>query len=229
VSERRTSVIWLIAFAIVLFLVAFELAGATPKCTGTSCNDVTVDASSSLSADSAVNIAGDSSRVIALGNTLGDVDIAGCLGSTQWNTPVYGRQVLVINWPCMAEFYLKNQMYDLAAMALCNTEIEDEFASEAACEAAHDFGSIEITESPQLTALYTRAAQYDEDEDEREEQFIAQQQEIAYVKEELATVKKQLTRKPVVQQVDPVAAYWTDERRAKLEAVLKDDGDVADN
>jgi hypothetical protein len=77
---------------------------------------------------------------IGLSNSLGDVDIAGCLGSTQWATPLFSKQKLVVNWPCLAEFYLKNGKYELAAMAICNTEIIKEFEDEAACEAAHDFG-----------------------------------------------------------------------------------------
>jgi hypothetical protein len=59
-------------------------------------------------------------KSLALGNVLGDVDIADCLGSHQWNTPIFGRQDLKLNQVCMAEFYLSAGKYQLAAMSLCN-------------------------------------------------------------------------------------------------------------
>ena len=79
------------------------------------------------------------SRALALSNGLGDVDIAGCLGSTQWATPVFSKQKLVVNWPCLTEFYLRNGKYELAAMAICNTSVRKEFATEQECRDAHDF------------------------------------------------------------------------------------------
>jgi hypothetical protein len=91
--------------------------------------------------DSPVNVSHDS-KAFALSNTLGDVDIAGCLGSTQWATPLFSKQKLVVNWPCLTEFYLRNGKYQLAAMAICNTEVVKEFETEEACEAAHDFGPL---------------------------------------------------------------------------------------
>jgi hypothetical protein len=57
-------------------------------------------------------------KSLALGNVLGDVDIADCLGSHQWNTPIFGRQDLKLNQVCMAEFYLSAGKYQLAARAL---------------------------------------------------------------------------------------------------------------
>jgi hypothetical protein len=51
------------------------------------------------------------SRAIALSNVLGDVDIAGCLGSTQWATPLFSKQKLVVNWPCLTEFYLRKLLF----------------------------------------------------------------------------------------------------------------------
>lgn len=88
------------------------------------------------------NVTGSSyeAKSLALGNVLGDVDIADCLGSHQWSTPVFGRQDLKLNQVCMAEFYLRTGKYSLAAMSLCNVkEILREFDSEEECEMAHDF------------------------------------------------------------------------------------------
>lgn len=81
------------------------------------------------------------SLAIGFGHALGDVDIAQCLASTQWDTILMGKQKLVLNNVCMAEFYLANGKWALAAMALCNQkEILGEFDSEGECERAHDFG-----------------------------------------------------------------------------------------
>ena len=95
-----------------------------------------------------VNVVGESGTALGLGHALGDVDIAQCLGSTQWDTILGGRQKLVLNNVCMAEFYLNNGKWKLAAMALCNQpEILSEFSTEAECEEAHNFNSV-IEEQP---------------------------------------------------------------------------------
>jgi len=141
-------------FALLLLLVPIA-AAANGDCKGKSCNDSnssatanssatstvtsTLDAATNASAETGAINYNNESRALALGNSLGDVDIAQCLGSTQWSTPVFGKQKLQLNWPCMAEFYLRNGRYDLAAMAICNTEIAKEFESESDCEAAHNF------------------------------------------------------------------------------------------
>ena len=59
--------------------------------------DVNLDVASQMSVtdDSQVNTSFDS-KSIALVNTLGDVDIRECLGSTQWGTPIFSKQKLVI-------------------------------------------------------------------------------------------------------------------------------------
>ena len=114
-----------------------------------------------------VTVGGDSNRAYALSNSLGDVDIAGCLGSTQWNTPIFGKQKLVLNWPCMAEFYLRNGMYENAAMAICNTEIRQEFDSEESCRAAHNFKPMAVP------ALMIEPAE-DEDEEDDHKKYEAE-------------------------------------------------------
>ena len=110
--------------------------------------------------NSNVNISGDKNRAYAVANSLGDVDIAGCLGSTQWNTPLFGKQKLVINWPCLAEFYLRNGLYDNAAMAICNTEVRQEFETEQDCRDAHPFEAMAYIPEPEITET-------EEDEDHR--------------------------------------------------------------
>ena len=86
------------------------------------------------------NVVGEGGRTIALGRSSFDVDIAQCMGSTSWDTLVVGKQKLVLNHACMAEFYLERGRYDLAAQSLCNIPEElAEYTSEAECELDHDF------------------------------------------------------------------------------------------
>jgi hypothetical protein len=161
-SRLATFIVFLVALAILMMSAPLWAT----DCRGNSCNGggdidiggTNVDVGTDVTVgDTNVNVpittgptnvtGGDTtlnneSRAIALSNVLGDVDIAGCLGSTQWATPLFSKQKLVVNWPCLTEFYLRNGKYELAAMAICNTEVVKEFASEADCEAAHDFEEI---------------------------------------------------------------------------------------
>ncbi len=142
----------------------------------------------------AVDVAGDTLNLSTGGNRayalaappLGDVDIAQCLGSEAWTLLIGGKQVLVINWPCMAEFYLKQGRYDLAAQALCNhPEIVADYETEVACQIDHDF----------TPPIIEGEDKYEHDvhirSDEFEEAYaITQQQEeeIEYLQEENASI-----------------------------------------
>lgn len=135
--KSRLATVFVFLIALVFMLLTMPLWA--DDCRGNKpCNstDVTVSTGDMVGGDTVLN---NDSRALALSNAMGDVDIAGCLGSTQWATPLFSKQKLVVNWPCLTEFYLRNGKYELASMAICNTEIVKEFASEADCEAAHDF------------------------------------------------------------------------------------------
>lgn len=153
-------------------------------------------------------------KSLALGNVLGDVDIADCLGSHQWNTPIFGRQDLKLNQVCMAEFYLSAGKYQLAAMSLCNIkEILREFENEEECEAAHDF-----TPAPQPAAAPPPRALEQEVEQLRWEQSMLQ----AQISEQQALLEKAEARpqpKPVVVQQE----FVTEEKRAAIKALFADD------
>lgn len=167
-----------------------------------------------------VNVTGGSnsmhneSKSLALGNVLGDVDIADCLGSTQWSTPVFGRQGLTLNNVCMAEFYLSAGKYQLAAMALCNIkEILREFDSEEECEAAHDF-----TPSDPVAAAVADVTR-------------AYEQELEQLRWEQATMQAQITEQQALLERAPEPArpvvvqqeFVTDEKRAAIKALFDDD------
>lgn len=162
-----------------------------------------------------VNVSTGGNKSLALGNVLGDVDIAGCLGSTQWSTPVYGKQKLVVNWVCVAEFYIRYQQPGLAAMALCNTEILEEFDSEEECEQAHQFlAQAAIVESPIID-------DYSDEEEFHEEQRtlnMALQSEIEQLRE---LYERRPTPKPVQHTVVEQKPLLTDDQKARLREVVQ--------
>ena len=127
---------FVLTIGVLLYLAATDVY-ATGDCKGHSCNDggdVSVDTTTNVGVDTNVtasmsggdmvggdtNVSTGGNRALALSNNLGDVDIAGCLGSTQFGTPIFSKQKLVINNVCLAQFYLDMGKYDLASMALCN-------------------------------------------------------------------------------------------------------------
>ncbi len=149
-------------------------------------------------------------NVVAPG--LGDVDIAQCLGSTQWSLLVGGKQKLVLNQVCMAEFYLKQARYDLAAQALCNQpEILNEYGSESACETAHDF-----TPAIPDHDVHTRSEAF-------EEVYPQQQEEIEYAREERASLVGQIDQLAQQIHLGPQMDIQADKRRReKARAALED-------
>jgi len=179
-AKTLDRIMWLAAGVIVVVLLGgLRLAYASGECNGPGActdDDIIVGGSTVLQ-----SIEGDSytSKAWALAAPgLPNVAIARCLGSEAWTLLVGGKQKLVLNQVCMAEFYLKVGRYDLAAQALCNQpEILMEYTTEVSCEIDHDFTPIipegkdkfsdEITESPE---------------------YVAQQQEIEYLQEENASI-----------------------------------------
>lgn len=148
-----------------------------------------------------VSVVGGSNRTTALSNNLGDVDINDCMGSTQFGTPLFSKQGLKLNWVCMAEFYLRTEKYELAAMAICNTEVRKEFKNETACREAHDFGPIDEPVAQPASAVIDK-----HDEDEEHDRMIAQQQlvidqqseQLTMFSDRLARLEKRPAPKPRV-------------------------------
>ena len=117
-TKQRLFMLALIVFVIWVVFAIAPPALADDDCRGNSCNgggDVDVDVGGdtiNVGGDTItggdvtvpVDIAGGTTNTnvqhkseslgIGLANSLGDVDIAGCLGSTQWATPIYSRQNL---------------------------------------------------------------------------------------------------------------------------------------
>ena len=229
-TERRlvTYIVFMLAFVLLLLSAPLWASG---DCKGQSCNGDTINVGGdtvNVGGDTITNTIGDTnvpvnvttgdmvggdtslsnnSKALALSNVLGDVDIAGCLGSTQWATPVFSKQKLTINWPCMATFYLNNNMPDLAAVAICNTEIRKEFASEDECRAAHDFEEM-IEEA---VIVMESSEEEDELREELQQQAMVQEQLHAKI-EKLENSKRVVIREP----------YLSDEKKSKLREIINE-------
>lgn len=201
-----------LAVVLVLLLAAPSWADDDHRCYGGhNCNDgdtlVNIDAPVDVDVDGAI-IGGDSVRSLAVvAPGLGDVDIAQCLGSTSWTFLVGGKQKLVLNQVCMAEFYLKNGRYDLAAQALCNQpEILDEYKTEVACEIDHDFTPPpDEGEDKYNHDVHSRSADFEAAYAITQQQ---QEEEIEYMREEQATL---------VTQVNDLKAYIERPRPASVQ------------
>jgi hypothetical protein len=210
-------------------------------------DDTTVNVDSDVNLDTNVNVTGGdtnvpvdvsvvggdspvsvnhSSKAFALSNGLGDVDIAGCLGSTQWATPLFSKQKLVVNWPCLAEFYLEHGKYELAAMAICNTEIVKEFDDEAACEAAHDFAPLA---APEPIGLLQEFDTEQTIQDDRIDFVQASQMEVMarldHLEERVERAPAPRPTRVIEQKVEPA---FTPEQKALAWAALTGGGDEED-
>jgi len=199
--------IWVILAALCVVVIVFDVAYGGDITLGggvDSSDDENVLVNTELTGG-AVNTGGN--KTVALANGLGDVDIAQCLGSTQWSALVIAKQKLVLNQVCMAEFYLKQGRYDLAAQALCNQAgIIEEYSSEVACEIDHDFTPATIAPPENHGAL--------EEHQEIEEQYTeelaqVQMQQMGFVAQleeltaQLSAVQAQPISEAVQQELEP--------------------------
>lgn len=114
-EPKRVSLVWLLILAGLAALIVHDIANATDdECRGHSCNDggdvdididggdviVPVDVTTGpVSVDNpvTVNTGGNTSRALALSNSLGDVDINNGMASEQWATPLFSKQEIILN------------------------------------------------------------------------------------------------------------------------------------
>ncbi len=170
---------------------------------------------------------GDNKSLAVIAPGLGDVDIAQCLGSTQWSLLVGAKQKLVLNQVCMAEFYLKQGRYDLAAQALCNQpEILEEYTTESECQLDHNFTPAKSTKpnrpagegsSGVLTGLV-------ESEEQHTEDIHSVQVQLAQVVDQLEQYQSRPTQAPVI--VQQQAPTYSDDQFYSVMSVLKGSDEV---
>ena len=140
---------------------------------------------------------------------LGDVDINDCLSSYQIFIFYQGVRV---NPLCLADkLDVLGRHYEAAQMRCSMKAVRKVYGTKQDCVDAIQMN--EIIETPDLE-IYNQYAQAQEEEDDyRDEQIESLQQQL----EEQRVLLEQRRRPRVVQS--PAAAYWTDDRRAKLEAI----------
>ncbi len=154
---------------------------------------------------------------------LGDVDIAQCLGSEAWTLLIGGKQKLVLNQVCMAEFYLKQGRYDLAAQSLCNQpEILNEYSTEADCEVAHDFTPV-IPDHD----VHARSDEFELAHAQQEEEIVYLQEEQASLVGRLDALTEMMEQAPapaptrVYVQQEPAPPMYSDEQFNAVWMALK--------
>lgn len=224
---QRNWALLILVVAAIVFVAMIRVAWGDDDCRGNSCNgggdtNIEIDGEVTVPVDVNTDVTGGPVSVehkseslgIGLSNSLGDVDIAGCLGSTQWATPLFSKQKLVVNWPCLAEFYLRQGKYELAAMAICNTEIVKEFESELACEDAHDFAPVEEPVSEVLE-------QRKEIEEHHQEDIQVVQMAQVSLEQRVSELESRPAPRPRVIQApaEPKERYSTEQKLAVFKAL----------
>lgn len=212
--RRHELLLWLAIVLIAMFVNEAVAGGECNRHDDCSTADIVVTAD--IEGDSITNnLDTGGSRTVALGNSLGDVDIAECLGSTQWSTPLFGRQKLNRDHTCVGFKFLAVGAYDVAAMHFCNDkDTLAEFDNEASCEAAHNFTPPEPSEPAVTQDDYPRHEQM---RDDPYELLLSRIEELEQ------RPKPRLT--PTMQQAPEPEPFITEQRRAELMALIEDDED----
>jgi hypothetical protein len=181
---------------LIVALVLANLAHADDECRGHSCNDsggdidINIEGSPvDLQANPTTNVTGStySSRALAIGNGLGDVDINDCLGSEQFGTPLYSRQWLELNKWCAAEVFDAKGLNVMAGMLRCEIkEIRKLFDNDTACLDANTIFAAPAASMPELepvvATLASRIDEFDEDEEQHEQQITQTALDLAELK-----------------------------------------------
>ena len=144
---------------------------------GHNCNDDTVSTPSEA-------IIGDS-RLLALSNSLGGVDVSGCIITKQWSIVVFARQHYEYDPWCLAGILDENGKYVEATTMRCTDKETAKIYGED-CTVVLNFEPAE----PQGLVR--------DDDWDWEEKYLAQQQEIEMVREESASRVAATTRKQSV-------------------------------
>lgn len=203
--------------AIIVLLMVYGASLATER------NSTSADASA-VTGDQLVG--GDSSAALGLGfaYALGDVDLnegQNCYVSTAKGNIIFGRQKVELNPWCAALFYDANRKHAFAAVMRCSIEtISGQYLSNEECVVDQTL-SPEMTSSPIVEEVVAKFAEV-EDEHEALVEDIQQQLEEQQAQYEELAARRSRARAP---QPSAAELYWTDERRAKLEAIKDDEND----
>lgn len=163
------------------------------------------------------------SRALALGNSLGDVDINDCRESTQWGSPIFSMQGVRLNPWCAAEVYDAKGMPDLAAKVRCLIpEIRKLFENNADCVTANTAQT--LSNEAALELIKQISAEHQNEDEGFHEQIVEQKSLIATQQQALSEYGSRLeklenTKRVATKVVNQIGL--TDEQRAALAEVFK--------
>jgi len=172
-----------------------------------------------------------SSRALGMSHSLGDVDINQCIVTKQKGSFVVSWQNYDYNLWCMGEVFDRMSLHTMAAYMRCDIPpIRAHFTDDQSCWDANTVNS-EITISPELADLYSRAARFEDDEEQREQQIAelehtVMEQQVRFEKwEQRAANYKPPKPDPQIQQALEAAATRRARSREAYDKVIAESQD----
>ena len=203
-EPKRVSFLLVIGAMLVVIFIVFEVRAQHECQGGHNCNDDIVGPPTVIDSDD--------SQFLALSNSLGDVEISGCVITKQFSIIVWARQSWEYDPWCLAEALDRQGKHEYAAKMRCTDK-----------KTAKIYGDDCITvlnfEPPEIDPLDILVGQVPDD------RYAVQQEEIEYLREEQASLVGQLEKitqrleqppasnQQVQQQIDSAA-----QRRARARA-----------
>lgn len=238
-----------LALALIIYLIFASAGYASGRDDVVANADASADAAASVSSvteigpSTSTQVMGDTgvqnqSYALGLSNGLGDVDIADCVVTDQWGTPLFSKQGFHYNVWCMANHFENNGLISQAANLYCQIKpILEEFKHEkdqAESVCVIRYGQLlrdkavaaEISTTRKITDT-KRFLDEHEAEAERHEQQLAMQQDILSIQEEEIVLLKaeidQLKNRQTTVRYER-QPLLSQSQRQKLQEVLNHDG-----
>lgn len=194
---------------VLLLLPMIAFADPDHECQGGhNCNDVFVDAGSSVTVDGGNFSSVNHNKSYAVG--MGDVDIAQCYRS--WQFLVF--QDSKVNYWCMADSLDARGLHEAAARTRCSLKAYSKlFDSNEACIAA----------SVMIPAPIEPMLEQPSEEEEFQRQWLEEQQElIIELQTKIESLEKKPERKAAPRTIIEQQPFLTEDKRAKLEALRRE-------
>lgn len=231
---------------VMVLLIMCSTAGSSDD-RGTATADATADATAAATASSlsdstsaASAVGGDqTSRALALSQSLGDVDIEGCVVTEQWGIIVYQRQ----NWDydpwCLAAILDQQGLHKEAAQMRCSDKDTEKLYGKETCIKTLTF--LPTSYSPAIVATPNQpVATQQEDccnEDEDEDEVDKHHQQIEaltnrldkYESDRQSSANAYRRQQQQQQQQYEEVQEFQEQRQRKIDQIKKEFGDDASN
>jgi len=158
-----------------------------------------------------------SSRALGMSHSLGDVDINQCIVTKQKGSFVVSWQNYDYNLWCMGEVFDRMALHEMAAYMRCDIPpIRAHFSDDQSCWDANTVNS-EVIISPELADLYNRAARFEDDEEQREQQIAELEQQVEQQQQQFEQWERRVANyKPPEQK-----PFISEEKRKALQELVK--------